>query len=49
MNSKGKTTNVVDGAARCIAESLDYSDELRNLVIHAHTRHWCGNNTWRDS
>lgn len=100
MNSKHKTTNEVDEAARRIPDSTDYSNELRTLLsravaqawddeeefeqmrmphlrtflkttplglaivdlanailednppcpfTHAHTRHWCGNNTCRDS
>lgn len=100
MNSNHKTTNAVDDAARRIPDSMDYSDELRNLLSRAvsqawdneedfeemgkphlrtflkttplglaivdlanailednppcpydfsHTRHWCGNNTCRDS
>lgn len=40
MNSKYKTTNEVDEAARRIPDSMDYSTELRNLLSRAVSQAW---------
>lgn len=40
MNSKHKTTNTVDEAARRIPDSVDYSTELRNLLSRAVSQAW---------
>lgn len=40
MNSKHKTTNTVDEAARRIPDSMDYSDELRTLLSRAVAQAW---------
>ncbi len=46
MNSKHKTTNTVDLAARRIPDSMDYSDELRNLLSRAVSQAWDDEEYW---
>ncbi len=46
MNSKHKTTNEVEEAARRIPDSMDYSDELRNLLSRAVSQAWEDEDVW---
>lgn len=47
MNSKHKTTNEVDEAARRIPDSMDYSDELRTLLKRAVAQAWDDEAYWK--
>lgn len=46
MNSKHKTTNAVEEAARLIPDSMDYSDELRTLLNLAVSQAWDEEEYW---
>ena len=48
MNSKHKTTNAVDEAARRIPDSTDYSNELRTLLSRAVEQAWDDEEYWGD-